>query len=116
MQYDVSREMLDNIYTVGSENLIRQSLINRYKKEGLGKGYQMAGSFNAVSTIKLKGSSDYINLIGQSPTISARRTCSTSMQYTMVMISRYRIPAISTSGTIQTGIFSISWGQPTTSA
>lgn len=65
MQYDVSREMLDNIYTVGSENLIRQSLINRYKKEGLGKGYQMAGSFNAVSTIKLKGSSDYINLIGQ---------------------------------------------------
>lgn len=65
MQYDVSREMLDNIYTVGSENLIRQSLINRYKKEGLGKGYQMAGSFNAVSTIKLKGSDDYINLTGQ---------------------------------------------------
>mgnify|MGYP006944915668 CR=1 FL=1 len=116
MQYDVSREMLDNIYAVGSENLIRQSLINRYKKEGLGKGYQMAGSFNAVSTIKLKGSDDYINLIGQVSYDKRKEDLSISMPYTMVMISRCRIPAISTSETIQTGTFSISWGQPTTSA
>lgn len=65
MQYGVNRELLDNIYAVGSEQIIRQSLINRYKKERLGKGHQLKGSLNAVSTIKLKGSDDYINLIGQ---------------------------------------------------
>lgn len=65
MQYDVSRETLDKIYSVGAESLLRQSLINRYKKEGLDKGHQLSGSLDAASTIKLKGSDDYINLIGK---------------------------------------------------
>jgi len=65
MQYGISRETLDSLYAVGTENAIRQSLINRYKKEGLQKGYQLSGGLNATSTIKLKGSDDYINLIGK---------------------------------------------------
>lgn len=65
MQYDINRETLDNIYSVGAESLLRQALINRYKKEGLGKGYQLSGSLDAASTIKIKGSEDYINLVGQ---------------------------------------------------
>lgn len=65
MQYDVNREFLDNIYSVGAENVIRRSLINRYKKEGLGKGHQWSGKLYAESTIKLNHTEDYISLSAQ---------------------------------------------------
>lgn len=60
MQYGINSETLDKIYNGGSENSIRQSLINRYKKETLGKGYQSSGRIYASSTLKLGQSEDYL--------------------------------------------------------
>ena len=60
MQTGVSRDVLDKIYEPEAGNSIRQSLINRYKKEGLGKGHQFSGGLFACTTIKLNDSGDYL--------------------------------------------------------
>lgn len=62
MQHGINREILEKIYSPEAGGTIRQSLVNRYKKEGLGKGHQLSGSLYASSTIKLKNSEDYLNV------------------------------------------------------
>lgn len=63
MQYDINRKLLEQVYSLGAENAMRQSLVNRYKKEGLGKGHQLSSSLHATGTVKFRKSEDYMTLI-----------------------------------------------------
>ena len=62
MQHDVSRSLLDNLYSLDAQDTIRRALINRYSKETLTKGHDLNGGLTAQGTIKFKSSSDYLNL------------------------------------------------------
>ena len=58
MQSGITRDILDKIYEPGLGNEIRQSLVNRYRKEGLGKGHQLSGGLDAYTVVKLSDSGD----------------------------------------------------------
>ena len=62
MQHDISRSLLDNLYSLNAQDTIHRALINRYNKETLNKGYSLNGGLTAQGTIKFKSSSDYLNL------------------------------------------------------
>ena len=65
MQHDVSRSLLDNLYSLNAQDTIRHALINRYNKETLSKGYNLNGGLTAQGTIKFKSSSDYLAALWQ---------------------------------------------------
>lgn len=62
MQYNVNRDLLENIFSLDAQDTIRRTLINRYKKETLNKGYSLDGGLAATATIKFNGNNDYLDM------------------------------------------------------
>lgn len=65
MQENVNCDLLENIYTSVGGEVIRKSIVNRYKKEGLGKGHNTSGALDIASTIRLRGSDDVLFFAGK---------------------------------------------------
>lgn len=65
MQENVNCDLLENIYTSVGGEVIRKSIVNRYKKEGLGKGHNTNGALDIASTIRLRGSDDVLFFAGK---------------------------------------------------
>ncbi len=62
MQNNVNRTFLEKIFSLDTQDSIRRTLINRYKKETQNKGYCLEGGLTAAATIKFSDNSDYMDM------------------------------------------------------
>lgn len=62
MQRGVDRELLENLYSPDMPDSVRKVVINRNRKQTLGKGHSFRGSLTADATVKFRGSSDHVDI------------------------------------------------------
>ncbi|MBO4800544.1 MAG: outer membrane beta-barrel protein [Bacteroidaceae bacterium] len=62
---DVSRQLLDELYSPASSRInLRDTLVNRILRQGMGKGHDWKGSIDAGATIKIPHSNENLRLGG----------------------------------------------------
>jgi len=62
MPSDVSANILEHLYSLEMQDTLRQSVINRRRKQSLNKSQQFGGSIVAVAEIKFPQKEDYLTL------------------------------------------------------